>query len=641
MSETTELARAELSPRRSQTSRGELLPGALITMVLIVVLGLLFALLVPPNQVNAIERPLGVQTQAGGGAKDGGYIVQLAKGTSVAEALDRGGVPDRNFVKTISGRTFNGMVVNVSPRKAQRLRDTAGVMVVERNRSFSAGSDDGRKPLPKRGSTFLRPLGPSAAATTQVWGLDRADQRKLPLDSKYSPPSDGAGVHIYVVDSGVQLDHPEFGNRVGRSFYVRSVGRSPNDCYGHGTHVAGTVASNTYGMAKGATVHSVRVLDCGGWGTLSSIITGLNKVAKHARARSVVNLSLGGPRSAALNSAVSRLVDRGIPVVASAGNEADLACSTSPGSARSAITVGAVSKTDTEATFSNYGSCVAVYAPGVNVRSLWMGRPNKSFVASGTSMAAPHVSGAVAVLWSQTRSLTGSEVAFHLLNSATKGVITFPWGKARSPNRNVHVEPTVKNAPDTVMTSGTEGKVDSRKATFTFTATMDRSTFECQLDNGPQQSCTSPQNYRSLANGKHRFRVRATSSTGTPDPTRAAQKFTTAKRIHAKLRTTKRKQIVKVDVNPNQKTKNYRFQVQEKLRGRWKTRFTAFTSGPKDRAGGYLPVGKYRIRVPAQHGLLGAKSNAVTIKSGRNHNSERQQQQPQWDQKQTDDEQRP
>lgn len=581
----------------------------------LVALAVAFAALVPVTQASTAEAADSQEVASIAVVGGGGYVLQPEEDTTVSELLEDSETQGAGQAENLSGKAFNGAVVDIDPVRAKQLRRDPRVVSVERNRKFSLRSDDERHPLVRPRSFTAPGKGYSTKADTGVWGLDRTDQDSLPLDHDYSPPADGSGVHIYFVDTGIDLDHPDFGGRIGKSVSIRSSGKTPNDCYGHGTHVAGTAGSKTYGMAKESELHSVRVGDCSGWTDLATILAGLNWVASNARARSVVNLSWGGPRSAVLNAAVSRLVDDGIVVAVAAGNEGGVACRISPASARPVIAVGALDKSDEEANFSNYGSCVDVYAPGVDVESLWMNKPRKSLTASGTSMSTPHVAGAIAVLWSQKLSLSGAEVTHHLLNSATRGVVTFPRGKAGSPNRNLHVEPTVMNAPDTILTSGTKGKVQSRRASFTFTATAEGSKFDCKLDRSSWRKCTSAKSYTGLANGKHTFRVRATDLEGDPDPTPAVQKFQTAKQIVVKLRakTGRRGPRLLIDVNPNLKSKNYRFQVQKKNGKRWKVVFTTLTQGPRDRKTLYGPKGRYRIKVPAQLDLLRGISNTVRL----------------------------
>jgi len=232
------------------------------------------------------------------------------------------------------------------------------------------------------------------------WGLDRIDSLALPLDGIYTFTKTASTVTTYVVDTGVRASHLDFGGRVAAGFTSVADGRGTDDCNGHGTHVAGTIAGTSFGVAKAATVVPVRVLACDGAGTLSGVIAGLDWIgANHTLGSpAVVNMSLGGGASSSLDAAVSGLISKGISVVVAAGNSAADACTTSPARVPAAITVAASTSADSFATYSNFGNCVDVIAPGSSIASTWFSSDTASAVASGTSMAAPHVAGAVALL---------------------------------------------------------------------------------------------------------------------------------------------------------------------------------------------------------------------------------------------------
>lgn len=262
-------------------------------------------------------------------------------------------------------------------------------------------------------------------AAASSWGQDRIDQRDLPLNRRYTLNRgvSGRGVHVYVVDSGIDLDHPEFAGRIGLSWSFAQDSLGPDDVNGHGTHVAGTIGSTIFGVAPAVTLHSVRVLDSSGGATFSRFVAAMDFVATNAVRPAVVNVSLGGPYSAAVNQAVENLVRSGISVVVAAGNDAADVAGYSPGSAPSAITVAASDAADRYAGFSNYGRSVDLVAPGVAIDSTNAGNPRYFARDSGTSMAAPHVTGWVALYLQHHRTASPATVRQALVSTATRGRI--------------------------------------------------------------------------------------------------------------------------------------------------------------------------------------------------------------------------
>jgi serine protease len=273
----------------------------------------------------------------------------------------------------------------------------------------------------------------NATQSPATWGLDRIDQRNLPLNNSYTYDTTAPGVHAYIIDTGVLLNHVEFSGRMGNGYDAVTSGGNANDCNGHGTHVAGTVGGTTYGVAKGVTIHPVRVLGCTGSGSNSGVIAGMDWVANNHVKPAVANMSLGGGASQATDDAVQRMTNAGVTVVVAAGNSNDNACNYSPARAPSAITTGSTTNTDARSSFSSYGSCLDIYAPGSNITSAWYTNSTATNTISGTSMASPHVAGVAALYLATNPSATPAQVTTAIVNNATPNVVTNPG--SGSPNR--------------------------------------------------------------------------------------------------------------------------------------------------------------------------------------------------------------
>jgi subtilisin family serine protease len=335
----------------------------------------------------------------------GQYIVTVEKGHdpgAVAHGVDA-------KAKFVYESALNGFAAKLNPGQLNALRHNPKVAAIEQDGVASADTTQAMN------------------AAGDPWGLDRVDQHPLPLSKTYTYAKDGTGVRAYVIDTGLQANHPDFGTRALNMFNATSGG--PADCNGHGTHVAGTIGGTTYGVAKKVYLRGVKVLggDCGKSGSWSGVIAGIDWVRTHHIKPAVANLSLGGGKLDAVNTAVQNLINAGVFVSVSAGNDGVDACTQSPASAPSAFTTAASTKTDARALFatwsSNKGPCVDGYAPGASIKSDYIG--SSTAWLSGTSMASPHVAGVGALLCAYGSGFcTPSFVTSWIKTWATAGVIT-------------------------------------------------------------------------------------------------------------------------------------------------------------------------------------------------------------------------
>jgi subtilisin family serine protease len=455
-------------------------------------------------------------------APSGHYIVRFADEVDAGvQAMSLAAAGPGVEVGHVYREAFAGFAGALSDDEVARLRTDPSVMTVAEDVELTLD-------------------GPGlAGADTQrnaPWGLDRIDQRQLPLTGSYSFPNSGEGVTAYVVDSGIRSDHTELSGRVRSGFTAIADGNGTDDCNGHGTHVAGTLGGSSHGVAKDVTLRPVRVLNCAGKGRLSELVAGLDWIAGNhpSGEAAVANLSFGAAPNGLLDDAVQAVVDRGVTVTVAAGNDGKPACEISPSRVASALTVAATDEEDFSPVWSNYGSCVDVFAPGVSIRSAGRTSTTATTTMTGTSMAAPHVAGAAAVLLAAEPGLTPAQVGERITADSTGGLVRNPGPD--SPNRLLHVPPGTEPAPPepdhaigdagqpgptTTIAVAPDERTPSTSARFEFTADPADVEFECRLDTGPWHACFSPTDYSDLAHGKHVFEVRATDRAGTREPTPA------------------------------------------------------------------------------------------------------------------------
>jgi subtilisin family serine protease len=350
-----------------------------------------------PTAVQQQRAPAPVLAARSGGI-DGAYIVVVKEGADPRSVAAVAGV-NPHYVYTAALHGFAG---ELNAGQLNALQHNPNVDYIEQD-------------------------GIATIATTQsgaTWGLDRIDQRNRPLSGTYTYTTTASNVTAYIIDTGLQANHPQFGGRAAMVYGAA-------DCNGHGTHVAGTIGSSTYGVAKGVKLRGVRVLDCAGSGAYSAIIAGIDWVRVNGIHPAVANMSLGGGFNSSLNTAATNLANSGIFLAVAAGNENQDACNVSPASASGTLTVAASTSTDAKASYSNWGGCVDVYAPGSSITSTWLNSGTNTI--SGTSMASPHAAGVAALYKGTFGDAASSTVVSWIINNATSGVIS--GNPAGTPNR--------------------------------------------------------------------------------------------------------------------------------------------------------------------------------------------------------------
>jgi len=352
---------------------------------------------------TAARAPEAAPLLAAGNGIGGQYVVVLREGADPRSVAAVAGVQPR-YVYTSA---LNGFAAELNAGQLNALRHNPNVDYVEAD----------------------QPLEIKTTQSGATWGIDRIDQRSLPLSGTYTYTSTGAGVYAYVLDTGIQTNHPQFGTRAAVAY--DALGGDGQDCNGHGTHVAGTIGSTTYGVAKQVQLRSVRVFGCTGSGSTSAVLAAVDWVRLNRTNPAVANLSIGGAYSAAMNTAVTSLANSGVFVAVAAGNENQNACNVSPASATAVFTTGSTTSTDARRTSSNYGSCVDGYAPGGSITSTWIGGGTNTI--SGSSMAAPHVAGVAALYKATYGNVATATIDTWIKTNATQNVVSGnPTG---TPNR--------------------------------------------------------------------------------------------------------------------------------------------------------------------------------------------------------------
>lgn len=343
------------------------------------------------------------------------YIVQFSpaaveaadhasgKGKGVAALAQQLAAQHDARVERVYTHALRGAVLTITnPKRAEALARNPNVLLVEQ---------DGYVSL-------------EATQSNATWGLDRSDQRDLPLDSSYTYETTASNVNVYIIDTGIRTSHNDFGGRARHGYDAVDGDSDASDCNGHGTHVAGTVGGATWGIAKGVTLYGVRVLDCNGSGTTSGVIAGIDWVTQNHTAPAVANMSLGGGASSSLDTAVQNSIAAGVTYAVAAGNDNKDACNYSPARVNEALTVGSTTSSDSRSSFSNWGTCVDIFAPGSSITSTWYTSDTATNTISGTSMASPHVAGAAALYLANNPSASPSTVFQAILNNSSQGKLS-------------------------------------------------------------------------------------------------------------------------------------------------------------------------------------------------------------------------
>lgn len=382
--------------------------------------------------LDGTASPAPLLDTAGATAVPGSYIVVLKDGTTTAAgarvAAEGASVAEvRAAAVSSAASAAERSGATVHQRWSHALTGFSAELTAAQLRTLRANPEVAYV-QPNNVVTINTTVAPGGGVTAQAvgsWGLDRLDQADLPLDDTYTAPGDGSGVTAYIVDTGINTSHSDFGGRASVGFDAVGDGRNGIDCNGHGTHVSGTVGGTEYGVAKNVDLVGVRVLGCDGSGTTAGVVDRFDWVTENHSGPTVANMSLGGGSDPALDSAVAGAVSSGVVFAVAAGNDYESdACDGSPSGVPSAITVGSTTITDQLSAFSNVGGCVDILAPGSDITSDWIGGTSATNTISGTSMATPHVAGAAALLLEQNPSASPSSIASALEDAAVQDAVS-------------------------------------------------------------------------------------------------------------------------------------------------------------------------------------------------------------------------
>lgn len=468
------------------------------------------------------QEPSGAIRNAGGDTAVADSYIVVFKDSSVSRAgvdkaaRDLAAKHDGSVARTYRA-ALRGFEVKATAARAARIAADPAVAYVEQNHTVHIQDTQNNPPS---------------------WGLDRIDQRNLPLSSSYTYPSTAPTVHAYIIDTGIHFSHNDLGGRATSGFDAVDGGAA-DDCHGHGTHVAGTVGGTSYGVAKAVQLVGVRVLNCSGSGTNAQVVGGIDWVTANAIKPAVANMSLGGGANTSIDTAVRNSINSGVTYAIAAGNGNTLgvrqnACNYSPARVAEAITVGASQSNDAAASFSNFGTCVDIIAPGVSITSAWYTSNTATNTISGTSMATPHVAGAAALVLAANPTWSPTQVRDFLVNNATPDVVTNPGtgtpnrllfvvqnGTPPTNNFSVSVSPTSgsvtagNSATTTVNTATTAGSAQSVSLSASGLPTGATASFSPATVTSGGSSTLTISTTASVTNGTYPITVTGTGAAGT------------------------------------------------------------------------------------------------------------------------------